>query len=68
MRATLIGARWKEAGSTTIEEYAFIESYMQAQPAFAAQSGWHEFHDKFLSYGGPPLLRKETLGEEGNLL
>jgi uncharacterized protein (DUF885 family) len=34
------------------------------------KSRWHEFHDKFLSYGGPPipLLRKEMLGEEGNLL
>jgi hypothetical protein len=31
---------------------------------------WHDFHDKFLSYGGPPipLLRKEMLGEEGGLL
>jgi hypothetical protein len=34
------------------------------------QTRWHEFHDKFLSYGGPPipLLRKEMLGEGGNLL
>jgi hypothetical protein len=34
------------------------------------QSRWHEFHDKFLSYGGPPipLLRKELLGEGGSLL
>jgi hypothetical protein len=33
-------------------------------------SRWHEFHDKFLSYGGPPipLLRKEMLGEGGSLL
>jgi hypothetical protein len=31
---------------------------------------WHDFHDKFLSYGGPPipLLRKEMVGEEGTLL
>ena len=31
---------------------------------------WHEFHDKFLSYGGPPipLLRKEMLGGEGGSL
>ena len=31
---------------------------------------WHEFHDKFLSYGGPPipLLRKEMMGEAGELL
>jgi hypothetical protein len=34
------------------------------------QTRWHEFHDKFLSYGGPPipLLRKEMLGEGGSLL
>jgi hypothetical protein len=34
------------------------------------QSHWHDFHDKFLSYGGPPipLLRKEMVGEEGSLL
>jgi uncharacterized protein (DUF885 family) len=31
---------------------------------------WHDFHDKFLSYGGPPipLLRKELVGSEGTLL
>ena len=30
----------------------------------------HDFHDKFLSYGGPPipLLRKEMMGEAGALL
>jgi uncharacterized protein (DUF885 family) len=34
------------------------------------QALWHDFHDKFLSYGGPPipLLRKEMMGEEGSLL
>jgi len=34
------------------------------------QSLWHDFHDQFLSYGGPPipLLRKEMMGEEGTLL
>ena len=34
------------------------------------QSHWSAFHEKFLSYGGPPipLLRKEMLGEEGALL
>ncbi|MGC1522497.1 MAG: DUF885 domain-containing protein [Steroidobacteraceae bacterium] len=34
------------------------------------KAGWHDFHDQFLSYGGPPipLLRKEMLGEEGSLL
>jgi uncharacterized protein (DUF885 family) len=31
---------------------------------------WHDFHDKFLSYGGPPipLVRKEMVGEAGTLL
>ena len=30
---------------------------------------WKEFHDKFLSFGGPPipLIRKAMLGDEGNL-
>jgi uncharacterized protein (DUF885 family) len=34
------------------------------------QALWHDFHDKFLSYGGPPipLLRKEMMGEEGGVL
>jgi hypothetical protein len=34
------------------------------------QARWHEFHDKFLSYGGPPipLLRKQLVGEGGSLL
>lgn len=31
---------------------------------------WHQFHDKFLSYGGPPIpmLRKELLGENSGPL
>ena len=31
---------------------------------------WHDFHDKFLSYGGPPipLLRTEMMGEPGTVL
>ncbi len=31
------------------------------------QEKWQQFHDTFLSYGGPPipLLRKEMLGDEG---
>ncbi len=31
---------------------------------------WREFHDQFLSYGGPPvpLVRREMVGEGGNLL
>lgn len=39
-------------------------------PAGDDQAMWFAFHDKFLSYGGPPipLLRKEMLGEEGSLL
>jgi hypothetical protein len=40
-------------------------------PGSAAETGrWHEFHDKFLSYGGPPipLVRKEMMGEGGGLL
>lgn len=34
------------------------------------QSHWKEFHDKFLSYGGPPipLVRKQMMGEVGSLL
>jgi uncharacterized protein (DUF885 family) len=34
------------------------------------QALWHDFHDKFLSYGGPPipLVRKEMMGEAGTLL
>jgi hypothetical protein len=34
------------------------------------QAQWHDFHDQFLSYGGPPipLLRKEMMGEQGTLL
>jgi hypothetical protein len=39
-------------------------------PAADDQSRWHEFHDQFLSYGGPPipLVRKEMVGEGGSLL
>jgi len=31
---------------------------------------WHRFHDKFLSYGGPPIpmLRKELLGDHSGPL
>jgi hypothetical protein len=41
-----------------------------ATPPADDKSRWHEFHDKFLSYGGPPipLLRKEMVGEGGSLL
>ena len=49
---------------------------LKTQPSAAAgaaaddQAHWHDFHDKFLSYGGPPipLLRKEMMGEEGGVL
>jgi uncharacterized protein (DUF885 family) len=36
----------------------------------ADQALWHDFHDKFLSYGGPPipLLRMQMMGEPGSLL
>jgi hypothetical protein len=45
-----------------------------AAPAAAGsatdKSRLHDFHDKFLSYGGPPipLLRKEMMGETGSVL
>ena len=34
------------------------------------QALWHDFHDKFLSYGGPPIpmVRKEMVGDAGTLL
>ena len=34
------------------------------------QSHWHDFHDAFLSYGGPPipLVRKQMVGAGGALL
>ena len=34
------------------------------------QTRWHEFHDEFLSYGGPPipLLRTQMMGEAGAVL
>jgi len=34
------------------------------------QALWHDFHDKFLSFGGPPipLVRQEMMGETGSLL
>ena len=35
-----------------------------------SQAAWHDFHDKFLSFGGPPIprVRKEMLNETGSLL
>jgi hypothetical protein len=34
------------------------------------QALWHDFHDQFLSFGGPPipLVRKQMMGEQGALL
>jgi uncharacterized protein (DUF885 family) len=50
----------------------WIAKHSAAGAAAAAddQALWHDFHDQFLSYGGPPipLLRKEMLGEKGSLL
>jgi len=45
-------------------------------PSMSGSSGapdqalWRDFHDKFLSYGGPPIpmVRKEMMGEAGPLL
>jgi hypothetical protein len=41
-----------------------------AAPAGDDHALWHDFHDKFLSYGGPPipLLRKDMMGATGDLL
>ena len=47
--------------------------WLAKQPGAAAGADdhalWHDFHDKFLSFGGPPipLVRKEMMGEEGSL-
>jgi uncharacterized protein (DUF885 family) len=43
---------------------------MRAGGAGEDMALWHDFHDKLLSYGGPPipLLRKEMVGAEGTLL
>jgi hypothetical protein len=43
----------------------------QAAPSGDAQLKlWHDFHDKFLSYGGPPIpmLRAELLGDDSPAL
>ena len=42
------------------------EDWMTAN---GTEATWKEFHDKFLSFGGPPipLIRKAMLGDEGNL-
>jgi hypothetical protein len=49
--------------------------WVAKQPGASAAAGadnhalWHDFHDKFLSFGGPPipLVRKQMMGEEGAL-
>jgi uncharacterized protein (DUF885 family) len=43
---------------------------MSGTSAGEDQALWHDFHDKFLSYGGPPIpmVRKEMMGEAGTLL
>ncbi|MGA2399850.1 MAG: DUF885 domain-containing protein [Steroidobacteraceae bacterium] len=43
---------------------------MTGTSASEDQALWHDFHDKFLSYGGPPIpmVRKEMMGEVGALL
>jgi hypothetical protein len=50
----------------------WIAKHAGAGSAAAAdeQAQWHDFHDQFLSFGGPPipLLRKEMMGGDGSLL
>ena len=44
--------------------------WLAKQPAASdPRAHWREFHDKFLSYGGPPipLVRKEMVGDGGSL-
>jgi uncharacterized protein (DUF885 family) len=47
--------------------------WVARQPGFAASADprqyWHDFHNRFLSYGGPPipLVRKAMVGEGGSL-
>ncbi len=43
---------------------------MTGASAAPDQALWHDFHDKFLSYGGPPipLVRQEMVGEAGAVL
>jgi uncharacterized protein (DUF885 family) len=43
---------------------------MTGASAAPDQALWHNFHDKFLSYGGPPIpmVRKEMVGDTGTLL
>jgi uncharacterized protein (DUF885 family) len=49
---------------------AMTGSSMSGTSAASDQALWRDFHDKFLSYGGPPIpmVRKEMVGEGGTLL
>jgi Bacterial protein of unknown function (DUF885) len=45
------------------------EDWVAKQLGSDAKAHWQGFHDKFLSYGGPPipLVRREMVGEGGSL-
>ena len=46
------------------------EDWVAKQSGSDRKAHWKDFHDKFLSYGGPPipLVRREMVGEGGALL
>jgi hypothetical protein len=49
----------------------WVVKQMAGEPGADPQSYWHDFHDQFLSYGGPPipLVRRAMLGaNNGSLL
>jgi len=49
----------------------WVAKQMAGKPDADPKSYWHDFHDQFLSYGGPPipLVRRAMLGgNEGSLL
>lgn len=48
----------------------WVSGQMAANPGADPKSYWHDFHDRFLSYGGPPipLVRRAMLGENGGSL
>jgi Bacterial protein of unknown function (DUF885) len=49
----------------------WVARQMAAKPGADPKSYWHDFHDQFLSYGGPPipLVRRAMLGaNDGSLL
>jgi hypothetical protein len=47
----------------------WVQSHAGLNSGADPHSHWQDFHDKFLSYGGPPipLIRKEMLGDGGSL-